>query len=479
MAKRNKKSNIVGVILGLVVVLAAIGGVSVILKNNVKDTIINKNVDNSRVAITAKGSVGKKSVSAYVFFQHPELDESEYPVAWPGITAKDEIDKYDYVHDNKDGTYTIELTSLLPLGYYDYSDFLSDGGSCGVVLSFGSDENLIQSKDFFLEESGNHHLTLPTHNYGEITDSVVKFVKTNGNKVDDEVSSSSSITETSSDSASESTNTSTSSSVDEEKEIESTTFKYFLQQSSSESADDINYELESQERLGNWVIFNDYTINYGNAYRVKIEKHIKYTDQSEYVDTTYSNDSFEWGSTGSGTFYYRVAEVDFEYKEINFKGYQIFQNGLYFVDSTNGLDDYGDPIGAIKPEDIIVGEYLVDEREYEQYQYYVFDTEEFGKMALLYELDPGDERYFENNEHKLSCFRGASPKLYFIDERINAIFTRFNDSEYMNENVNEVEFLPEELNEYNFKYFIDLMTQDIFHGTEHQLIDICLFQKMV
>ncbi len=144
-------------------------------------------------------------------------------------------------------------------------------------------------------------------------------------------STTSNSSETSSDSVSDE---STSSDDEEGKEIENTTFKYFLQQSTSESADDINYELElNQYKETEWVYFENYTIDFGRAYRVKIEKHITYINQSEDVETTYSNDSFEWGNTGTGSFFYWTGS---ESKSIQ-NHIKAFKGGLYFVNLAEDL----------------------------------------------------------------------------------------------------------------------------------------------
>ncbi|MCH5179934.1 MAG: hypothetical protein J1F32_01815 [Erysipelotrichales bacterium] len=178
--KRKTKNTLTG-ICATILALGALAGGLALLTNGFKefDMFGIKEVDNSRVAITTKGTRGSKSVATYVFFDHPDLEFDSNIGTWPGIVAKDVVgtDGYDYVTDNEDGTYTIELTSILPLGYEDFGLFIKEGGTCGVVISYGDEESRIQSKDFFIEESGNHHLTLPTHNKGDITDTIVKFYK--------------------------------------------------------------------------------------------------------------------------------------------------------------------------------------------------------------------------------------------------------------------------------------------------------------
>lgn len=141
-----------------------------------------KVVDDSRVAITMYGSHESKWTSAYVFMNHPDLEEAYLPLgSWEGIMPKDKVGKedYEFITYNGNNSYTIELTELLPLEYDDFSKFIEDGGTCGVILSYATEDNMgrIQSADIVIEESGNHYLTLPTENYGSVSRNVVKYEK--------------------------------------------------------------------------------------------------------------------------------------------------------------------------------------------------------------------------------------------------------------------------------------------------------------
>lgn len=138
-------------------------------------------VDETRVAISFHGTRSAKDVSAYVFMQIPDVEEAHVPFAWPGLMPTSAINskEYDFVTYNGKNAFTIELTDLLPEGYDDFSNFIEDGGKLGVILSYMNEDDTIriQSQDYFIEESGNHILSLPTKQYDKITSEIVKFEK--------------------------------------------------------------------------------------------------------------------------------------------------------------------------------------------------------------------------------------------------------------------------------------------------------------
>ncbi|MCH5179902.1 MAG: hypothetical protein J1F32_01655 [Erysipelotrichales bacterium] len=118
----------------------------------------------------------------------------------------------------------------------------------------------------------------------------------------------------------------------ETKEIASSFTTYYLQQSTSEDETGINYELAlNKYEDTKWFYVDNYTIDYGRAYRVKIETQINYADQTTKTETTYSNNVFEWGNTGTGAFFYWTGED--EVTDINEIGtiLQSFNNNFYFI----------------------------------------------------------------------------------------------------------------------------------------------------
>lgn len=183
MKKKTKK--ILGGVSVALIIGAVVGGTAYLTKG-FKDFDIfkptEKVVDDSRVAFTIYGTENGKWTSAYVFMNHPDLEDAYLPLgSWEGIMPKDKVGKedYDYITYNGNNSYTIELTDLLPLEYDDFSKFLEDGGTCGLILSYATEDNLgrIQSSDILIEESGNHYYSMPTENNGQVSHNVVKFEK--------------------------------------------------------------------------------------------------------------------------------------------------------------------------------------------------------------------------------------------------------------------------------------------------------------
>ncbi len=199
--KRKTKNTIIT--LGAVVIAFGLSGAgSALLTNGFKDFKmfgIDQVIDNSRIAVTSKGSKGTSWVSTYVYFTHPELEEEKQVKTWPGMMAKELVDEVDYVTYQGNNDYTIELTHLMPLKYTNFEKFFKDGGTCGVVLSYETESGRIQSADYMITESGNHYLPLPTENEEEIkATKIEKFThygfvsnsKTSDQKSDEEKESS-------------------------------------------------------------------------------------------------------------------------------------------------------------------------------------------------------------------------------------------------------------------------------------------------
>lgn len=137
---------------------------------------ITEVVDNSRVAITIDGTKDEQLVHAYFYFDHEEFENTFEPFKWPGISPKEDVKK-SYITYNEKDSYTIEFENLLPPKYQDFNKFLETGGTCGVVISYGDEESRIQSADYMVIESGNHHLSLPNQNGDKLTSKIIKFTK--------------------------------------------------------------------------------------------------------------------------------------------------------------------------------------------------------------------------------------------------------------------------------------------------------------
>ncbi|MCH5179932.1 MAG: hypothetical protein J1F32_01805 [Erysipelotrichales bacterium] len=185
---------------------------------------------------------------------------------------------------------------------------------------------------------------------------------------------------------------------DKEKEIDDITIKYYLQQSSSEDVTGINYELElNPYEDTKWVYFNDYTINYGCAYRIKIEKTITYTDKTKNIENTFSNETFEWGNTGNGAFFYWTG-LDEEH-DINEIGevLQDLKNDLYFIETLEIWITMETATGNItKGSGICSGVDSVDV------------TDGFGITPNKY----GIKVIYEKNQAYISYFSNSDVRLY-------------------------------------------------------------------
>lgn len=205
--KRKTKNTII-TIGAVVIAFGLLGAGSALLTDGFKDFKmfgIDKVTDNSRIAVTSKGSKGTSWVSTYVYFTHPDLEEEKQVKTWPGMMAKELVDEADYVTYQGNNDYTIELTHLMPLKYTNFEKFFKDGGTCGVVLSYETEGGRIQSADYMITESGNHYLPLPTENEEEIKATKIEkfthygFASNDDSKNSDQKSDTSSSSEVSSD----------------------------------------------------------------------------------------------------------------------------------------------------------------------------------------------------------------------------------------------------------------------------------------
>ena len=180
MAKKrfNKKQNkvLTGILCGAVGLLA-LGGIGVLTEGFTefdKDQLFGE-AESSRVAISFEQTEKDGEVSLFAYFNHEDLETTyQLETNTTGLIASQVVgtDGFDYVTVDKDDVYTVELTSLLPLEYDNYNEYLEDGGKCYVILV----KDGIVYETYEVEKSGNHIVTFDDENIGELDVNVDKFL---------------------------------------------------------------------------------------------------------------------------------------------------------------------------------------------------------------------------------------------------------------------------------------------------------------